>query len=86
MVGKEEKTAEEVVALIHKDLNIPGVYLKVFRHRHVGGYATALPALLPQLGVFNLTWKESSSICGSFTISRGECLGTPPRRLCRKAP
>jgi hypothetical protein len=47
MVGKEEKTAEEIVALIRKELKIPGVYLEVFRHRHVGWYATALPGLLP---------------------------------------
>ena len=47
MVGKEEKTAEEIVALFRKELKIPGVYLEVFRHRHVGWYATALPGLLP---------------------------------------
>ena len=32
-MDKEKKTAEEIVALIHKELNIPGVYLEVFGHR-----------------------------------------------------
>lgn len=47
MVEKVKKTAEEIAALIHKELNIPGVYLEVFGHRNVGWYATALPGLLP---------------------------------------
>ena len=47
IVEKVKKTAEEIAALIHKELNIPGGYLEVFGHRNVGWYATALPGLLP---------------------------------------
>jgi len=46
-VDKVKKTAEEIVALIHKELKIPGVSVEVFGHRNVGWYATASPGRLP---------------------------------------
>jgi hypothetical protein len=64
-VKKEQKTAKEIVALIQKDLKIPGLYLEMFAHRNVTPQRCQASSLRD---VFNLTWIGSSSVYESSAI------------------
>ncbi len=62
-----KKTAEEIVALIHKELKIPGVSVEVLDIATLVGMQRRCQAASLR-GVFNLTWKGSSIIYGNSTI------------------
>ena len=82
VVAKEGKTARELVALVKNELHIKEVELEVYRHRHVGWYATRCLDDIARRA-FSPTWSGAAAEALRSNLKkragkRHESLPSPP--------